>query len=159
MSVVDGTEPTLGIRAQERHVYWAVISGTKAKPCVDATGQEDAPGTFDEAEALTFFRSRLILIIDQYKPVKVSVRYPERSPGANKSEAKARCRVEGVALEAASSRGKPVITGTFNSITKRLGSESAKSYLQSGDFRGVDLEEYPQYVQEAIMWACAALER
>ncbi len=97
---------TLGIRAQERHVYWAIMSGTKSSPCVHASGQEDAPGTFDEAEALAFFRSRLILIIDKYKPAKVAVRYPERSPGANKNEAKARCRVEGVALELSSSRGK-----------------------------------------------------
>ena len=158
MAVSPDAERAMGIRAQERHVYWAIVSGIKSRPRVEATGQEDAPGTFDEAEALAFFRSRLILVIDQYKPVKISVRYPERSPGANKSEAKARCRVEGVALEAASSRGRRVVTGTLNTITKRLGSTSAKNYLESGDFRGVDLETYPEYVQEAIVWACAALE-
>jgi hypothetical protein len=148
----------MGIRARERHVYWAIVTGTKSNPCVYATGQEDAPGTYDEAESLAHFRSRLILIIEKYKPVRVAVRYPERSPGANKNEAKARCRVEGVALEAASSLGKKALTGTLVSITKKLGSAPAKNYLRSGDFRGIDLAKYPEYVQEAIVWACAALE-
>jgi hypothetical protein len=103
----------------------------------------------------------MLYIIDHFKPGRVAVRYPEpRALGANKDSAKSRCRVEGVVLEACSSRNLEVVTGALTTISKNLGSKSgkAKEYLASDDLRGLDWSLLKNSkIREAILVAASVL--
>lgn len=151
----------LGIRAESTGINWAVVKGTLEKPILHDTGKESAPHAYNEAESLGWIRQRVLDIIDQFKPAQVAVRYPEpTAQGANRDSAKARCRVEGVVLEAANARNLQVVTGALNTISKNLGSKSAKSYLGTDDLRGLDWSQHTDAkIREAILVAVSVLSR
>jgi hypothetical protein len=67
---------TLGVRTEPRCLTWAVVGGSKEHPNLIASGKETTPAAFNEAESLGWFRKQLIFILEQYKPVRVAVRYP-----------------------------------------------------------------------------------
>jgi Holliday junction resolvasome RuvABC endonuclease subunit len=142
----------LGIRAEPAAVHWAVVAGTHQQLVLDASGSEHCPSSYSEAESLAWVRIRVLYILDTYKPSRVAVRYPEpTAKGANKNSAKARCRVEGVVLEAASSRNLEVVTGAMNTFGKFAGSRSPKDDLLSGEFRKLDWSKYKDSkIREAI---------
>jgi len=149
---------SLGIRAEPGAFNWAVVDGSQAAPALHAYGTEKAPAAYSEAESLAWVRRRVLQIIQQYGPTGVAVRYPEPTArGATKDSARARSRVEGVVLEVASSGNLQVVTGTLNTISKNLGSKSAKNYLASDDFRGLDWSKHKANVQEAILVAASIL--
>jgi hypothetical protein len=142
----------LGIRAEPGAVHWAVVSGNHQQPILDASGSEHAPASYSEAESLAWIRNQVLRILDTYKPAKVAVRYPEPTAlGSNKNSAKARCRVEGVVLEAASSRNIEVVTGAIKTFGKFAGSRSPKDDLDSAEFRKLDWSNYKDSkLREAI---------
>lgn len=149
---------SLGVRAEPDAINWAVVEGTQEAPVLHASGIEKAPAAYSESESLVWARQRVLRIIEQYQPTGVAVRYPEPTAlGANKDSARSRCRVEGIVLEAASSSNLEVVTGTLNTISKNLGSKSAKQYLSSNDFRGLDWSKQKGNVQEAILVAASIL--
>ena len=142
----------LGVRAEPAAVHWAVVSGTHEQPILDAADTEHSPAAYGEAESLAWIRVKIRHILETYKPSKVAVRYPEpTAKGANKNSAKARCRVEGVVLEAASAGNLEVVTGAMNTFGKFAGSRSPKEDLTSGEFRKLDWSKYKDSkIREAI---------
>jgi len=151
---------SIGIRAEADGINWAVIEGSREDPVLHAHGSEKAPAAYNEAERLSWVRQRILHIITQYEPTGMAVRYPEHTAlGANKDSARARCRVEGVVLEVAASKNLEVVTGTLNTISKNLGGKhSAKEYLATDDFRGLDWSNYKTNLQEAIVVATSILQ-
>ncbi|MGA2336828.1 MAG: hypothetical protein ABSG08_15790 [Terriglobales bacterium] len=149
----------LGIRAEPSAFHWAIVTGTPDQPVLHAPGTESSPKTFSEAESLAWIRQRVLYILDTYKPVRVAVRYPERNAmGANTDSAKARCRVEGVVMEAASSKNVEVVTGTLATFGKHSGDHSLKDDLDCEGFRGLDWSEYKtKGLREAIRVAASLL--
>lgn len=148
----------LGVRAEPSAINWAIVEGSQEEPILHASGTEKVPAAYSEAEGLAWVRQKVVHIIEQYRPTGVAVRYPEpKALGANKDSAKARCRVEGVVLEVAAGNNLEVVTGTLNTVSKNLGSKSAKSYLSSDDFRGLDWSKSKEKVQEAILVASSIL--
>jgi len=142
----------LGVRAEPSSFHWAVVTGSQEHLVLHASGSENAPGSYDEAESLAWIRVRIMYILDTYNPAGVAVRYPEpTAQGAGKNSAKARCRVEGVLMEAASSRNLRVITGALNTFGKLARRESPKQDLSSGQFRDLDWSRYKDpKIREAI---------
>jgi Holliday junction resolvasome RuvABC endonuclease subunit len=148
----------LGVRAEPGAINWAIVEGSQEEPILHASGTEKAPTAYSEAEGLAWVRKKSIHIIEQYRPTGVAVRYPEpKALGANKDSAKARCRVEGVVLEVAAHNSLEVVTETLNTISKNLDSKSAKAYLSSDEFRGLDWSKCKEKVQEAILVAVSIL--
>jgi hypothetical protein len=148
----------LGVRAEPRSLHWAVVEGTQTAPIIKAHDKADAPAAFDEPAALAWFRSRMLHLIDTYHPVAVGVRYPEPAGrGGNRDSARERSRVEGIVLEAAHSRGLPVLTGALATISKQLGTKKAKRYIDDGDLRGLDLTSLPVPRREAVLVGVAQL--
>ena len=143
---------TLGVRAEPTSIHWAVVTGNQSRIVVHASGSEDSPRTYTEAESLAWIRTRVLYILDTYKPSRVAVRYPEPTAmGANKNSAKARCRVEGVVVEAAGSKSLEVVTGAMNTFGKLAGSKSPKEDLSSTEFRQVEWASYKDSkIREAI---------
>src|SRR5207245_5747131 len=81
--------------------------------------------------ALSWVRSRVLQLIDRYRPSAVAVRYPETfGPGGKSDAAHQRCRVEGVVLEAADSRGLPACTGALVTISAKIGRASCRERTQ-----------------------------
>ena len=148
-----------GVRAEPRAVHWAVVTGTVGRPQLHAAGTETAPNAYSEGESLVWIRQRVLYILETYRPQRAAVRYPERTaPGANKDSAKARCRVEGVALEAASAANLETVTGTLNTFAKHFGTDSAKAELASGTLRGLDWSNHGDIrLREAIFVAASLL--
>jgi Holliday junction resolvasome RuvABC endonuclease subunit len=148
----------LGVRAEPSAIHWAIVSGTTATPILQASGTETAPRSFREGEALAWIRQRVVYIIETYSARKVAIRYAERTAkGANKDSAKARCRVEGVVLEAAGSKNLEVVAATMKTFASHSGSDSPKEDLASDHLRQIDWSEYNNKLQEAIYVAFSLL--
>ena len=76
--------------------------------------------------------------------------------GSNKDGPRRRLRIEGVLLHTSDSCGLSISIGALATISGRLGSK-AKKYVESGEFRGLDLSRIPLASKEAILVAVAAL--
>jgi hypothetical protein len=150
----------LGVRAEPTAIHWAIVTGTPERPVLDAHGTETAPHAYKEGESLAWIRQRVVYIIDTFTPAKIAVRYPERTAkGANKDSAKARCRVEGVVLEAAGAKNLETVTGAMNTFGKHCERQSPKEDLVSDDLRGLDWSGYKKELREAIYVAFSLLPR
>ena len=123
-----------------------------------AADHSAAPATYDELSALVWFRTQVVHLIQTYSPQLAAVRYPETfMRSAHGSSNDKRCRVEGVVIEAAQSCGIRALTGALATISKNLGSKSAKKYLETDELRGLDWSKHPKNRREAILVAAAAL--
>jgi hypothetical protein len=122
-------------------------------------GKENAPATFDEVAALTWFRDRVCHIVQTYSPEIAAVRYPEVfQPKVKVLPLGQRCRIEGVLMAAVSSCGvRTVLTGSLVTIAKNLGSKTPKRYLETKEFRGLDWSRHKDHQREAILVAASAL--
>lgn len=148
----------LGIRAEPSSFHWAVVKGNQRQLILHASAREEAPSSFSEAESLAWVRNRVLFILDTYKPEKVAVRYPEpTAQGANKNSAKERSRVEGVVLEAASSKNLAVVTGAMNTFGKFSNSRSPKDDLASAEFRQLDWSKYKDSKAREAIYVAASL--
>jgi Holliday junction resolvasome RuvABC endonuclease subunit len=150
----------LGVRAEPNAIHWAVVTGTSKRPVLHAHGTETVPQACKEGESLAWIRQKVVYIIETFTPAKVAVRYPERTAqGANKDSAKARCRVEGVVVEAAGSKNLEIVTGAMNTFGKHCESESPKEDLASEGLRGLDWSDYKKELREAIYVAFSLLPK
>lgn len=152
----------IGFRAEKDRVHWAVVKGTIENPVVEAHDCIKAPTDYEDGEALSYFHNNIIVVLEQYNPDSAAMRYGETFlPHKPKPSAVqgmyARGRVEGVVIEAAHSRGIAVKVGTLQSISSRLGTKSAKKYLENGDVRGLKLNTKNKNRKEAILTAVSAL--
>jgi hypothetical protein len=149
----------LGVRADTKRVYWAVVEGSKGHPVVVERDDATAPGTFNDAQALGWFRDRVHLIIDKYSPKVVAIRLPEPiAPGAGDGFRR-RLRIEGVLMEAGHAKGLKVAHGALATIASLLGTKAreAKNYIDDGDLRGLDLTAMARPMREAVLVAVALL--
>jgi hypothetical protein len=153
-------ERALGLRAEARQVHWAVVEGTRPEPILVAHDKAAAPVDADEAPSLSWYRNRILYILDKYQPSAAGVRFPEPfAQGRTKEGTKRRLRIEGVLLEAIDSRGLRLTTGALATISAKLGTKQAKKYIDSGELRGLDLSDVSPLAREAILIAVAALPR
>lgn len=154
----------IGFRAEGSVVHFAVVKGLKTVPELVDTGKFSAPASFDTPAALANYRSRIENMITQHKPDAVGVRFsetffPKKLSPTTLESLFARARIEGVILEVSKTCGVRLIRGgAMQKISSELGSRRAKAYLESGEFRGVDLSSKPEKVQEAILMATSLLE-
>jgi hypothetical protein len=136
------------------------VEGTSDAPILAVPADKlSSPATYDEPQALTFYRERVLLLLAQHRPDAVAVRYAETfgRRSVRESDYK-RCRIEGVIIEAANSLGLAVATGALASISRNLGTKAAKHYLETDNLRGLDWARYPaKNIREAILVAASAL--
>lgn len=99
----------------------------------------------------------MFLLIDNYEPDLVALRYAESFGRKATDSDRKRARIEGVLAEAAHSRGIEVVTGPLRAISQRLKTDSAKAYLDSGELRGLQLDRLERNCQEAVLAAISAL--
>ena len=117
----------IGFRAEPSSLNWAIVEGTQHAPRLRAADILKAPVSFSEAASLAWFRTQVINLYEKFSPTGVAVRYPETIMGrSNQLSGNKRCRVEGVVLEVAQSRGVEVATGALNTVSKNLGTKGAK---------------------------------
>ena len=147
----------LGLRAEPKQIHWAIVEGTRTNPVVIARDRAAAPVNLDEGPALSWYTSRVKLIIEKYKPAVAMIRTAESvARGAHMDGPRRRLRIEGVLLQTIDSCGLKVNIGALATISGRLGSH-AKKYVDSGEFRGLNLSKIPLPAKEAILVAVAAL--
>jgi hypothetical protein len=147
----------LGFRAEPSRIHWAVVEGSRQAPILLAHDRAAAPVDFDEAPALSWYRTRVKQIIEMYKPAAVTIWTAESiARGGNTVGARRRLRIEGVLLETADSCGLSATIGALAAISSKLGTP-AKKYINADDFRGLDLSTLPAQRREAILVAVAGL--
>lgn len=147
----------LGLRAESHKIYWAVVQGTKGDPVLVAHDSAAAPVGLDEAPALSWYAQRVRYIVETYKPSEAMIRSVEPSArGSRKEGPRTRLRIEGVLLQTLDACAINVSIGALATISGKLGTQ-AKGYLDSGDFRGLDLSKLQPYTREAVLVAVAAL--
>jgi hypothetical protein len=148
----------LGLRAEPHKIYWAVVEGTRAAPVLVAHDTAAAPVNSGEAPALTFYAKRLRFIFEKYKPDEAMIRSVEPSARSSRMDGpRTRLRIEGVLLQTLDTCGIKATTGALATISGRLGTETAKTYVDSGELRGLDLSSLHRYAREAVLVAVAAL--
>jgi hypothetical protein len=150
----------LGVRVGTNAIFWAVVSGTREVPVVVAQKKLPPPKSFSEPAVFAWYHSKILGLIEAYKPTVVSVRYPEHNArgSARKEGIRYRFRVEGIVVAAAASQNLTVETPTIVTMTSQLGSR-AKEYLDENaeDMRGIDLSELAKEPKEAIVTAVCYL--
>jgi hypothetical protein len=151
----------LGIRAEPTAVHWAFVTGSSDHLVLHAHGSEVAPNSYGEGEVLAWIRQRLLHILDTYKPAQAGIRYAERkAKGANTDSAKSRCRVEGVALEVASTSNIAITTGALGTFGKFAQSKTPAEDLESEHLRGLDWSKFKdKKLREAIYVAASLLAK
>lgn len=148
----------IGFRAEPSALNWAVVDNSTTPPTVIDVDVLTAPTVYDEPAALKWFRDNVNLLIDTYMPQVAAVRSPEthiRFPQL--ATLYQRSRLEGVIVESAHSRGINVVIGPLGTISKNLGTKSAKKYLEQDDLRGLDWRKHKGNRREAILVATSAL--
>lgn len=151
---------SLGIRVETETVYWAVVEGRASEPVVVGEGKIPAPVSADDAGKLVAQRRAILDVIEQHKPAVVFVRFAETMFGNRGEAPRKRSRLEGVIMEAAASRSKPVRTGPLSTIGKGLGMDAATAKATRDRALGLGTLEWAKReveAREAIMAAAAAL--
>jgi hypothetical protein len=152
-------ERVLGFRAEANNIHWAIVEGTRSAPILVARDKAVAPVNLEEAPALSWYTSRLRLIVETYKPAAAAIRTAEPiARGSNRDGARRRLRIEGVLLQVMDSCGLKVTIGVLATISGKIGSQ-AKKYITSGELRGLDLSDIPPPAREAVLVAVASLPR
>ena len=154
---VNSLARVLGIRVEPSSINWAIVEGTRELPILVAADDANAPAQWDEANALSWYRERVLHIIEQYNPAIVAVRYQEPKGRAAGNAGRKRARIEGIVLEASNSRAIPVKTGALVTISANLKTKSAKIYLSRDDLRGLDWSKQNPLRREAILVAVSVL--
>ncbi len=148
----------IGFRAEPNALNWAVVEGTQHAAVLVAADTLKTPISYEEHACLGWLRDQVLHLYGQYSPQIAAVRYAESVMGkANQNSANRRCRVEGVVLEVAHSRGAKVSTGALTTISKNLGTKGAKRYLDEEEFRDIHWASYSKNCREAILVAVSAL--
>jgi hypothetical protein len=153
----------IGFRAEKDMVYWAVVEGTTDDPVLIEHSKFKAPVSYDEPNALVWFRGNLRTLLAAKKPDIVACRCAEpflkAKPAPNAfASMLARARIEGVVLEVSRSEGIKVQAGALAVIRTGLGTKSAKAYLKGDDLRGLDWSKIRnEKIREAILAAASAL--
>lgn len=149
---------SLGFRAEADAFNWAVVEGHVGAPVLIGAEKAAAPSSYSESAVLSWCRDRVLFLFEQFAPDVVAVRYAETVRRASSQDsARKRCRVEGVLLEAANSASLRVVTGALVTISKHLGTRSAKAYLDDDNLRGLDWSKFSKNAREAILVAASAL--
>ncbi|HEX3147137.1 MAG TPA: hypothetical protein VHR66_03590 [Gemmataceae bacterium] len=146
----------IGFRADPNALYWAVVSDGPLQRV--ASGKLPAPAKYEEPAALSWYRTEVRNLIDEFSPDCAGVRYPEPSARVRYVvSAHARVRIEGVVLEAIDSKALPVLVGANATISSKLESKSAKAYLDTSSFRGIDWTALSDEIRQAVLVAAAAI--
>lgn len=151
----------IGLRADAKQVYWAVVEGSQDSMIVVARDELSAPVTFGDAEALSWFRNQIHSVIFAHKPHVAAIRTPESTARGRGEGDRRRLRIEGVVMEAAYAKGLAVHSGALATIASKLGMKSARDAkgLQDdgGDLRGLDLRTLAKPLRECVLVAVAML--
>lgn len=149
----------IGFRVEPTAVHWALINNDSEQLILEEHATIKAPKGDDEGSILTWFRGRILNLVEQHAPNAVGIKYMEQvAKGGGGDSGRARARLEGVILQALHERGLRVFTGAYKAVSGQLGSRSAKTYLKADDVRGLDWSGVPDKRREAILVAMAALE-
>ena len=127
-------ERALGFRAEADRVNWAVVEGSRNAPILVARDTAAAPVNLEEGPALSWYSSRVKLLVEAYKPAVATIRTAESvARGSNKDGARRRSRIEGVLLQTIDACGLKVTIGALAMISGRFGSGGQTTPKQNLD--------------------------
>ncbi len=151
----------IGFRVEPQTVNYAVVEGTKQEPILIVNDKITPPKSYlQESQQLVWYRNRLLIILEQYQPQFGAIRCAEPLSfrNTNKDSLLKRARIEGVILEVLGEKSIECITAALKKISSEINSQSAKKYLSSDEFRGINLSQINKNQQEAILVAVTQLE-
>lgn len=154
---------TFGFRAEKDKVFYAIVEGSQDEPVLLEHDKFSAPTSYSLPQQLSWYRNRVQTLIQRHSPSSVCVRQAEtripRKPSVKALESMfTRAKIEGVLLEAVDNTNTDIHSGKMQNLASKLGSRSAKKYLENNNIRGVDLEKIKNNsMKEAILAAIAVL--
>jgi hypothetical protein len=148
-----------GFRAEPDAFNWAIVEGSLEAPVLVAVERVEGPKGYTDSEMLSHFRTRLLHVIRTHSPVAAGLRTPEPIARGGGESAKRRLRVEGVLLAVCGESGLEVTLGALVTINSRLGSKSAKLFLNSDEYRGIDWSKLTTAKRESILIGTSLLPR
>ena len=131
----------IGIRADNKAIHYAILSGDKDTPICLASGLIKYPKACTLAEVAVYCREQLALLLEVNKVERCGLRTPEPSGKivAPKIDQPCRLHVEGALLTAIGDKRLPVRFFVQASMKSCLGpgGKSPKGYIEAGEFRGI----------------------
>lgn len=151
----------IGFRAEKDRLTWSVVEGSLSAPILISNDCLKAPKSYDIAEGLAWYRERVQTTIEEHEVKIAAIRFSEtfikKINSKTLGSMLSRARMEGVVVEAATSKGIKILTGNLNKISSRMNTKSAKAYVGTDELRGIDLSSVPKYRHEAVLTAVSAL--
>lgn len=149
----------IGFRIEPKRVHYAVVEGRPEEPILLENDRIQAPKPYSQAEALSWYRKRVSVLLASFRPTFGAIKFMEPSARARASDnIRRRHRIEGVILQLLEENQLQLMSGAFTTIAAELGVDgSIKHYLERDDLRGINWEALPRLQKEAILVATAAL--
>jgi Holliday junction resolvasome RuvABC endonuclease subunit len=152
----------LGVRAEKDLVHWAVVELRNDELAIVREGKHKVTETFDLSARLKELWTKTQGIIETHGVDAVAIRFQETHLQRGIKDkllasALQRARLEGVVAAASAAAGVDVFCGSLQQIGSAIGSKRPKAYIETGEFRGIDLSKKNKHIQEAILAAAAAL--
>lgn len=153
---------SIGIRAENGSVQWAVVEGTVDEPVLVEDDKFSPPKTYEIGDAAVWVQNRIGDIVDRLSPdvanIRVAETFLQKKPNPTQQNGILfRARFEGMAILSLAAKGVAVNIGQIAQMKARVGSKHVKTYLEQRELRGMDLSSVPKIRQEAVLAAVAAL--
>ena len=149
----------LGFRVEGTVVHWALVNEIEDGELVlEDSASFSSPRGESEARALTYVRERVGRVIEQHGPSCGAVKYTEPTARSSGDGPRRRARIEGVILQRMDEAGMLTLGAAYNVISPRLGTNSAKQFMDDENYRGMHWADVTPLLKEAILAAAAAMK-
>jgi hypothetical protein len=146
----------IGFRVEPKAVHYAVVTSSGVDPVLEEYATIKAPKDHTEGQVLSWFRERILNLLEQHRPAGGAIKYAEQVSRGGGDSGRARARLEGVLLQLLDEQKIEIFTGAYKALSGRMGTKSAKAYLSQDDVRGLDWSGLRQPQREAVLVALAA---
>ncbi len=150
----------MGIRCTAKEVLYVVMEGPAAIPTIVDHDKLKIPKAYETPRALAWLRNHVVAVLEEYSIVSVFIKTIEPISGqrGTRGGTYMRCYFEGVSMEAVASKGIPLRTGAYTTISSLLSTKSAKKYVGQDSFRSIrQWDTLNRDYQDAALAAVAAL--
>lgn len=156
---------SIGIKAEQKGLHWAIIEGTKNTWHVIAHAKYTFPKSLNHSQRALNLFGRITSLVEQHSPSCCAIQIgetfykdPAIPPNGKKLAAvMGRARVEGIVIAALASKGVDVSLIQKAQLKARTGTKRIQSYIDSGQFREIDASNVPKIRRAAVAAAVSCL--
>lgn len=129
---------SIGVRASGNEIHYAIFEGSVESPEYRHHYKLTFPRAFELPQGLSWIREQFQNVAREYRVNSIFVRTMEPIARGSVKTISERSRIEGVIIETAATAGYRVSFGPLATMSSLLETRSARNYMDSEEFRGVE---------------------